>query len=301
MQEHRYDEAMRAIDKMLGPARGNNAAVDRQEMLLARAECQVQLKRRDDAIRTLNQVRQEADRDNDIKASSEAFAFVTLIQRSTNFQYKPGTSNDKTPLNILDPDARKSAYNALLADELAAINKQQTSARTDQHLVPIVQIAEAFYRVQAIERTATGNTSQTDLLAKELSQWAGGRFDATLLGYSDQINKIAESANQPSVPGTIVGDPGTKVKVPRSAPRGLSPADIQALNTIVSDCQKIPTATANFSRAFGESDLSDRNAVAQGVATRANNCLQGDYEGAKGSVPKPSSSKSSSRRGSQAK
>lgn len=282
MAAKRFDEAIRAIDASLRQPRGGTAAVDRQALFLLKSECQMQLKRRDDAIRTLGQVKQEADRANDTKTSSQAVAITYLLQKSVNFQYKPGTLADKTPVNILDPDMRKVAYTALLADELALMERQQNDARTNRTLKPIMQLAENFPRTQAIERTASDNTSQTDVIARELSTWADTRITATLKDHSDRINQIAEQASRPSVPGTITSPRGRR-NAPRSAQIGLDEAQTQELHSIIADCRTIPKAVNDFTRVFGESNnLPKRITEAKNIEDRANLALQGNYAAAQG-------------------
>ena len=142
-----YREALKGLLRALdlkGPAA---QAYDRVELLMLRAECQLQIKESRACLDSLEAARKEAGVQGKSDGVGAAMAMALLVQRSTAFRYVPKTAAAgpvaPKPVDILDRQARPEAYKALFADELAGTRQKVRAAETVRTMPPIMEAAES--------------------------------------------------------------------------------------------------------------------------------------------------------------
>src|SRR5207248_1905113 len=105
-----YQDALKALLRILelkGPAA---AGYDRHEMLMLKAECQLQIKQSSAALDTLELARKEAAAAANEGHVMEASALAMLVRLSPGGNYTPQTGTIRKPIPIHDRTLRKAGY-----------------------------------------------------------------------------------------------------------------------------------------------------------------------------------------------
>ena len=168
----KWREALSMATKVLDPGTRGVPAFDRQEVLFLRAECLLQLRDGRTAMDVLNHIAQDADKASDVAGASNAMALSYLISKSPLMIFTPKTTADKKPLNILDAANRKTAMEALYADEFAVNEQRVNAAKVGTTLAPVADLVKGLPMMMALERVTSGATSKTDGLMKDVPQAA---------------------------------------------------------------------------------------------------------------------------------
>jgi len=275
-----YQDALRAVIRILNLSGPAAAPYDRHDMLMVKAECQLQIRQPSMAIGTLDVVKKEALTAQKPDDVLKAAAFAGLIQKSPNGFYTPKTAAIKTPIKIADRTTRKSAYDALYADELALFTPKQTAADNGQSLPPFLAAAKLADALRPAEYGSTGSTKQTDEAIKDLADHALKLITSTLDDLSTKTDQISEAANRVITEQvTVAGNGGRMYQSQQTRRQGLTGTDAQDLHDIDATCKKIPQATSELARAFSTQadQFKAADNKAQEVSKKAENTLNADY------------------------
>jgi hypothetical protein len=270
-----YPDVLKQSQRLLsvkGPAAKD---IDRYDVLLLRAEAQLQLKQQAPAIQSYNDAVKATD---DPTKQGLPKAMVTLLQHSPGFKYTPKPSNDPThpttALNILDDADRKSALKALFDDEWKPKQAQIESLkkRSDQSLAPVLQASAIAGEMRGLELAATGSDTETSTALSDLTDNAAKLMTSYLDRASKRVDSIDTLANRPQDETNTTGY-GARV--------GLSAAQNAELKDIIATCQKLQSAASQVGASAGSKD-SDFKSIAQraeDIGKRANDVLTADYSG----------------------
>jgi hypothetical protein len=261
----KFQEALDGITRILDPK--NTASYDRTKVLMSRAECYLQLKKEANALNVLEDVRKQADKDKATKDEAAAQSMILLIRRSSDGKYRPKTSADKTPLDILDRKARKAAYEALFADELASCKQDARDAASGISIVPIMTLANRIDDLLSLERLTTGRNPQTSAFAKEVAATCN-----TIIQQAD--NAFSRTIEDASVKSHVMVGPARNRK-----PAGLGNSDSESLHQIVLTCQRIIDLIPKLRLQLDQPNiLVNALSRAQRIQVRANAVLEGGVD-----------------------
>jgi hypothetical protein len=261
----KYEAALEGIGKTLDP--GNKTDYDKTAMLMLRAECELQLHKNSAAIETLEGVRKMAAAAKSRKDEAAAQAMILLIKRSPGGKYQPKTTDDKTPIDIMDRGARKGTYEALYADEMASVKQGAREAAGGTSIVPILTAAGRVYDVLSLERQTTGGSKQTAVLAVELGVTATRIIEEAENTFSRTIQNASIQSHR------MVG------RGARRGPAGLSASEAQSLREIVTTCQRIADAVPILRQQLDQSTiLVNALARTERIRVRANAVLSGGQD-----------------------
>ena len=230
---------------------------DKPQLLMLRGECQLQIHETTSAVSTLQQASRDANTAHNTVEANEAAAFAFLIQKSAPKNvYTPVNSPEKTPIDIVDKSKRKSAYQALLIDEMVVLQSKVRAAATAGTLPPYLEIARDVPALKGIERNANGGTKQSDQFAKDAANSAAKVITSALSDMDQQISQISVIAEHLVDTGTgnqmgqTYRNSGMQSTSGGLQHQGLSGDSRSRLDNIQNTCAKIPQAVQELSKAF---------------------------------------------------
>ncbi|HUO06946.1 MAG TPA: hypothetical protein VM008_01325 [Phycisphaerae bacterium] len=269
----KYREALQLIMRMM-PMPG----FDRAQLLMLRAECQLQIHESSSAVATLLEASRSATAANNTVQAYDAAAFAVLIQKSAPRNiYTPLNSPEKAPIDILNRAKRKSAYQALLVDSIVTLQAKLRSASANGALPPFIDIAHDIPALKGIERNANGGTKQADQFAKDAANAAAKVITTSLADMDAHIAQIAASADRlVTTGGSGYGSTYNNANTYRH--QGLTQDEVQSLESIENTCARIPAAVTQLTKAFENPEPFFHLATrAQTTANRAHTVRTKDY------------------------
>ncbi len=249
-----YRPALQSLTRILTLKGRFAEGYDRVELLLLRAQCQLQLRQSKPALDALQQAFSEAAAKNDAKGAASSLALQVLVSKSNNFQFTPKTRTGPTAskaLNILDKEQLSEAYKALFEDEFPAI-RQKTRIAAQATTIPVIlEAAKDIAALRGIELAAAGGAgepSQSKPLAIELSSQGRLLLTSALNDATSATDKLTTSASEVVTVPVPRYDPATgKSWLERiKRPRGLSASDVQTIKNVQSTAAQIETSAVQL-------------------------------------------------------
>jgi hypothetical protein len=287
VDDGQYRDALKSLQRVLDLKGTGAAAYDRAEMLLLRAECQLQIRESQAALATLDLAAKEArggkDKASNADLLGKALALTALVNKSTNLQYTPKTHTGPLPpkpLNILDRAARPEAYKALLEDILPDAKTKVRAMQTTTTLQPVLDTAKMIAALRTIETVANGAEDESKLLASQLTTRATILLGNSVADMSAATDSIAATANQVYTTPVLRVDPvtGNRFFDPVPHRRGLGNDQAARLRTIQQNCTQTINACTDLGLALDSAEKFRSIATdADGVAKKAGKTLGDDY------------------------
>ena len=280
MDAGQYQDALKAIVRILnlnGPAA---APYNRHEMLMMKAECQIQAKQYAGAIGSAQLAKKEAEQAKHTEEGMESDALLLLLQRSQNGAYTPVTATVKLPIKLMDKDKRKDAYDALYADAKELFSRKAEAAEKGTSLPPYLELARLAPTLRTAEYGSMKGTTETDGAIKDAADHAAKLVDSTLTDMATKTDRITEEANRIVTQNSTVADhAGHQYSGQTSHRQGLTGTDVPDLNNIDATCKRIPQAMQEFVKAFPDQADEFKKLVskAQDISAKAEKTLTADY------------------------
>ncbi len=246
-----YPEALRVAARLLA-LKGNAVTFDRPEMLILKAECDLQIHQPAPALLTLDEAQKEAHAGNFDKTEMKAMAFTDLIKKSPRTLYVPQNGEDRTPISILDRDKRRTAYNCLFTDSLAILQTRLHSVIAAETLAPMLDLARELLICRADEYMGTDGTAATTAVAKDLAAAMSRLITTALVQLDGRVTRISQSASHLVIDTLSNGTVGSQSSYHRA---GLTSANITDLNDITQTCEKLRSLLTDFNKIFGTADV----------------------------------------------
>ncbi len=280
MDAGQYQDAMKAIVRILNLTGPAAAPYNRHEMLMMKAECQIQARQFAGAIGSAQAAKLYAEQEHHSDDQKEAESLLLLLQRSQNGAYIPVTAQVKTPIKLMDREKRKDAYEALYADAKELFARKTEAAEKGTGLPPYLELAKMAPTVKTAEYGATKATTETDTAIKDLADHASKLVDATLTDMGTKTDKISEEANRVVTQNSTVSDrSGHSYASQVSHKQGLSGTDVPDLENIEATCKRIPPAMLDFAKAFPDQadEFKKLASKSQDIFAKADKTLRADY------------------------
>ena len=283
-----YKETLQKLSRVLALKGDAAKAYDRHDLLRLRAETQLKLRDSAGAAATFEQAAKEA---HDDKARAVDVASQMVIKRSKNLQFTPAAKKGAKggakvePIDVGDPEKRKAAFAALLAEQKELVVPRVKAAKDAKALQPVIEALQAAGGLRTLELAATGDDAEVKTMVSDLSGRAKKMMADAVKDMTDTVNQIEESANRLQevmtpvrAPGGVGGGGG--VYAERSyKKRGLMTPDVKDLKRVISDCQKIVPVVKELVEKLGESgeEFKQIGTDAVAVGTKAHEVLTTDY------------------------
>jgi hypothetical protein len=226
--------ALQKIAALLTPPNEPQPA-DRYELLMLKAECQLQLKDRLGSVATFKSAAKAATNTAQLAA---ARANAVVVDRSFGGTYTPAFAVGESPIDILPPDSRHKAM-ARLQQELWTKNARDLDqAMRADTLPPIERVFTPIADAYCLELTATGEAAQTGPAMRELGARAFRLMDAEAVRCARLIDGLTQLAN------SAQGYGGWNVSA-----RGLVPAERTQLRETAAYLAKLQARTREYREA----------------------------------------------------
>ena len=275
-----YADALRAVARIIGLTGAAAAPYNRHEMLMLRAECQIQLHQLPAATGTAEFAKKEAALAHKSDDEMEAEALALLLQRSPAGTYTPLTAEVKMPIKLADRDKRKDAYTALYGDAKELFGRKTEAAEKGTSLPPYLEIAKLAPTLRVAEYGATKGTAESDAAIKDIADHAAKLVDTTLTDLDAKVDRISTEANRiVTETATVTGRNGQGYATQRSHKEGLTGTDAQDLNDIDATCKRVSPAMLEFVKAFPDQADAFKKLVskAKDISAKSQKTLNADY------------------------
>jgi hypothetical protein len=251
---------------------------NRYDLLMLRFETHLRMKAQAPAVATLNEAQNVTD---DPKKVNYCKAVAILLKRSKNFAYQPSpTKKEKPPaIDVVDPDTRRKALQALLADELAAVMPRVEKALDGQSLAGIAVAIEALAGFDVLESAAGGGDEASRLIG-DLRSRGNALMAKTVLRLTTRVDQIAKDAGTLQQYTVRLPDgAGGFTDVVRHRKRGLANGEYQELGEVMKTCDQVIPNARGLARATGGKvqEVEDLIAAAEDLRRKADKTRQTNY------------------------
>lgn len=277
-----YREALQKLSRALALKGAAAGQYNRHDLLRMKAQSHLNLKDTSSSSAAFAAAAKVAP-DDITRAEDRASELVVKRSKNLTFTPKPAKKGDKAePIEIVDPEKRKAAFAALLADEKAAAAPALKSARGAKTLPPIVDGLKRIGDLRMLELAATGEDAEASKLVDDLAGRAHTLMDDAVQDMADLVKDVEESANDVipiAVPTRGVAGSGPLV-MQSYKKRGLSTRDSQDLRRAIGDLTKIVPTARELARALGSEHGKQFETLAEdaeAVGNQAHKVLTTDY------------------------
>ncbi len=295
LDQKKYGQAVRVATKLLGLQGEAAAGFSRFQVLMLKGDAQLGSQ----AYAAARVTYREAQRSTrDPHEQALATWTVELLRQSHGATYVPHVTagagvRNATPFDLTDPDGRRSAFGALLEDELSALGPVVRQASTSPSLPSILAAVRRVQPLAELDEIANGSDARTAATAGTLVEHARTLMATALKGMWTRTADIHAAATQ-QVTGsggtmTVNGQP---VQQTVTGVNGLTPRDQSELRDIIDSSNKIRDAAQTFMPLAAAGTDKDWGTVlndAARVAGRASDVLNANYSSTSVSSDDPDS------------
>ena len=278
-----YKGALQKISRVLSLKGDAAKSYDRHALLRLKAESHLKLRDTKAAADAFSKAAKEAP---DEATGAEDTASETVIKRSKNLAFTPKATKEKdkpAPIDVSDPEKRKEAFAALLAEQKAELESRAKAARQAKSLPPILEGLKLVGAFRTTELAATGEETQSRELVDELGGRAHKLMAEALEDMAETVDGIEEAANDLQEVAVPLRSPtGRGATLERTYKRaGLTTDDRKDLNRVIADCKKIVPTCRELAKALGDNGGKDFEKLAEygaEVGNKAHKVLTTRYD-----------------------
>jgi hypothetical protein len=273
--QQKWQDVLKGVNKCLalrGPA---SQPYNRYELLSLRGEAFLHTKSNAQAADSFAQAAKATD-DKNQKAIAQATEL--LIKRSKPTGYVPRTASTQpaikqgTGIPIVEKESRKTAFQALLDDELAATAPKIKAASAGNSLQPVIEGARALIDVRAIEIAADVGDKQTKQMGDRLGKRAHTLIDGALKSMNSRVEQVWNSA---STTYHTEGDKTLRTHV--YGMKGMTSVESNDVKNVIATCEKIVPVANGLAEVVGTTELNQDASESQRLLKRAHEVLEYDY------------------------
>lgn len=248
-QAGRHPEALRLLTQLLS-LRGKAAeGHDRHELLRLKGETLLRMRDPSGAAKAYGEAGEAAA---DPSAAAVDVATEAVLSRaSAGLTFAPrGRAKGRAggPIDVVAPDGRRRAMQALFAEELAAARPRLEALADGKDLGPVLDALPTIRRLRCLELAATGDVAEVADLLVGLNVRAAGMIEQHLDGLARTVDQVAgRAAAIRTAPAAYLSG---EVK-PNLARAGLSADDAARLRDVVGSCRAVGRACDELDAAFG--------------------------------------------------
>lgn len=158
MADGKQPDALRFIDQQLLQRHLDQAGEERYQLLMLKGDALIQTNKLTMASSAYDNARRAAPNG---RAAAVARAHTMLIRAAPVGKYTPRTPAGAEPIDIVNPDSRRAAFDALRADLAAAAKPKIARASQGRSLTPAMDLLPAVFDIASLELAAKGSIEQT--------------------------------------------------------------------------------------------------------------------------------------------
>ena len=275
--EGKYADVLKELRNVLilrGPAA---EPYNKYDLHLLRAETLLRMKSQAAAIASLGEAAETTD---DPQKIAYTKAVTLLLKRSRNFQYQPSPQKKVRPpaIDVIEPENRKAALKALLADEMAVVEPKVNAALDGRTLTGIADGLAAVEGLDVLE-LGVGGGDDARQMVKDLRARGLALMAKTLQLMTTRTNEINRAANEIQRVRVTVFDGTRNVDRFEVRKRGLQDNDFRDLKDVIKTADMIiPNAKGLMAATGGKQrEVEDLVTAAEEVKRKAEKTLTDDY------------------------
>ncbi|HWE92537.1 MAG TPA: hypothetical protein VG269_01065 [Tepidisphaeraceae bacterium] len=198
----KYPEVLHKLARAMGSKEWKGEQFDHYDLLMVKAETHLRLKEAGPASAAFAQAAKEAP---DRKSIAIARANEFLIKKTISLHYtrKPAPGADKKgadknappPMEIVEPEQRKLAFEALYEDEKATLEPKFKAAREGKSVPAIVDLYQPIAQLKMLDFAVNGSDEQTKQTVELLAEHAKDVLGEAVEKLGTKVDVIASSAN----------------------------------------------------------------------------------------------------------
>lgn len=279
-QAQQYQEVIKKVAQALPLSTRAGSNYDRGELFKLKAESHLRLKQWPLAADAFNMAAKESTGDPAAVLKSTG----TLVRRSNNGVYspkqpttQPSAGGKPAPIDIVDPNSRKQALNALFNDEAKVQTAKIESTKKATTLPPVMAAIKQMSELRDFEIAGTGADNTCKQLLSTLGSHANTLMGSAMKTMAAKVEQISKQANEARTEIRDLAD-GTRETV--TYKRGLTSVDTKALKEVISTCQSIAKACDEFTEALAADAgaFTGTRTEADRLGARADDVLRANYE-----------------------
>jgi hypothetical protein len=191
-----YKVALQKISKALSAPTTKSSAEARYDLFALRAECLLRVNERALAIDAFRSAARAMKDDADVHKAATATGTALLIEASRNLKYTNPRQAGAEPIDIVEPESRTKALNALFEARFDLIRPKVNKAIESKTLPPMLDLLPQMRDLYVIEVAAKGDAPQTIPLLKTLGGRARGLITDELQRVSRRLDDIQDGLTQ---------------------------------------------------------------------------------------------------------
>ncbi len=194
----KYKELLPKLNKAIAAKGPGAQQYNKYDLLMLKGEASLHTHSRSSALDAFKQAAVAAAKPED---ASIARATALLVQASSpSLKYLPKTKVDKNeklqPIDIVETDSRKSAFESLQKDLAANVQPQVDQAAKSGTLTQIVATVKNLSNIKDIELAATGTDTDFKQMAGDLGTRASGMIDESLDKAKQQVESDMDAVKK---------------------------------------------------------------------------------------------------------
>jgi hypothetical protein len=266
-------EVSRQVARLLAMKGDAAQQYDRYDLLMLRGEAALRMKQNSVAMQSFAEAQKETT-DDQKKAIARGTEILVRKSKQTGYTPRVGVrpapgEKPAGPMPIIEEADRKAALEALLADEMTAVQPKLNAAKNATALPPLADAAKLLGDVRAIEIAGTGASEKAQSLGADIGGKAHGMINDALRNMEDRVEEIWTSASkQSNAYGQLVASQGMM---------GMTSIEANDLKGIMQTCEKLMPTAADFAAATGSAELKSDSTRAQELHARAKEVAEYDY------------------------
>jgi hypothetical protein len=186
-----FPEAIKLISPELAKTKPTDEGGDRYPLLMLRAECLLRMNQR---ISAANNFELAVKCAPDLRAAAIARANSLLVKASPNNKYTPKQGKSEA-IDILDPESRKRAFDALREDTFKTLKPKYEAAMNGNQLPPMFNVLPALLDVGYLEFASKGSAADTREDLQNMGRHARELMNSEIRRISHQINALDIASN----------------------------------------------------------------------------------------------------------
>jgi len=192
LNEGKADEALRFIDQHLIQRRVHSAGEERFQLLMMKGDAMIRTNKATMAASVFDQARRAAPNG---QSAAVARANSLLVRAAPGGKYTP-RSRAAEPIDLVNPDSRRAAFDAFRADLLAQAKPKMDRATQAKTLPPALDVLPAILDIASVELASKGTTDETRADVSALSEHARGLMRGQLDLAHRRINTLGDLASR---------------------------------------------------------------------------------------------------------
>lgn len=283
MTQEKYKDVVRESSRVLALQGKAAEGINRFEVMTIKGDALIHLKQLGDANSMFTVAAKEKTASDEQKDLATATALVVKRSKAEGFTPPPTADDPKPkPMDITTAENRAKVFPILYTEAHTAAEGKVKNLLGNWVMGQVAETIKAVASVQVLDRVVNHSTEETGRLMTSVSDEFAKRADAWAAASEASVKEIDTRAHEMVATdvGGVGGQGGRNNNGPRATERGLTTADRNKLNGILSECKQIVPVYKDVTAALGDkaSSLSNVPSTVDRVYKAAEQVIKTRYD-----------------------